>query len=112
MNEITKNIEQLEILNKIKNAVLELEPEAEVYLFGSRARGDYNEDSDWDLLILLPGKIDYERKKKIFDKLYDIQLILNQVFNTFINSNQNWNSNEILKQSFFYDNVKTESILI
>ena len=23
-----------------------------VYLFGSRARGDFNEDSDWDFLLL------------------------------------------------------------
>ena len=24
-----------------------------LYLYGSRARGDYHEDSDWDLLVLL-----------------------------------------------------------
>lgn len=26
---------------------------SEAILFGSRARGDYREDSDWDILILL-----------------------------------------------------------
>ncbi|AWK86640.1 nucleotidyltransferase domain-containing protein [Azospirillum thermophilum] len=30
-----------------------LQPEA-VYLFGSRARGDFDEDSDYDLLVILP----------------------------------------------------------
>ena len=25
-----------------------------VYLFGSRARGDHHEDSDWDLALILP----------------------------------------------------------
>ena len=26
---------------------------SELYLYGSRARGDFHEDSDWDLLLLL-----------------------------------------------------------
>ena len=30
-----------------------LNPE-EVYLFGSRARGDFNKDSDYDLFVVLP----------------------------------------------------------
>lgn len=29
---------------------------AEVFLFGSRARGDGHEESDWDLLVLLDKK--------------------------------------------------------
>ena len=31
-----------------------------VYLFGSRARGDHREDSDWDLALILPD--DAERR--------------------------------------------------
>jgi predicted nucleotidyltransferase len=30
-----------------------LHPE-EIWLFGSRARGDHRPDSDWDLLVVLP----------------------------------------------------------
>ena len=41
-----------EILLKIKKTVSELDPEARIILFGSRARGDYGKESDWDLLIL------------------------------------------------------------
>lgn len=37
---------------KIKEAILRIEPDAEVILFGSRARGDHRPDSDWDLLVV------------------------------------------------------------
>ena len=37
-----------------------LDPEA-VYLFGSRARGDPGEDSDYDLLVILPDSAPKER---------------------------------------------------
>ena len=40
------------ILNDIKNAVLSVNETADVSLFGSRERGDWHEESDWDILIL------------------------------------------------------------
>lgn len=42
-----------ELLNSIKGMLLSVAPEGKVILFGSRARGEAREDSDWDLLILL-----------------------------------------------------------
>ncbi|MBP2298109.1 nucleotidyltransferase domain-containing protein [Azospirillum picis] len=38
-----------------------LQPEA-VYLFGSRARGDFDEDSDYDLLVIVPDDAPKERR--------------------------------------------------
>ncbi len=37
------------------------EPDA-IYLFGSRARGDAREWSDWDLLLVVPDEAPRERK--------------------------------------------------
>jgi len=45
------------ILEKVKEIVQATDPEAEVILFGSRARGDAMEDSDWDILILTPKAV-------------------------------------------------------
>jgi uncharacterized protein len=42
---------QKEFLEEIKGVVLSFDDKAEVILYGSRARGDYREDSDWDVLI-------------------------------------------------------------
>ncbi len=42
------------MLNHIKQTAASILPKGSVlYLYGSRARGDYHEDSDWDLLLLL-----------------------------------------------------------
>ena len=35
-----------------------------ILLFGSRARGDYNPDSDWDILVVTDKKINKTLKKK------------------------------------------------
>ena len=41
----------IEIIRQVANDVL---PKgSELYLYGSRARGDFHDDSDWDLLLLL-----------------------------------------------------------
>lgn len=42
------------VLHKLKETAKRAVPKGgQVWLYGSRARGDAHEDSDWDLLILL-----------------------------------------------------------
>ncbi len=50
------------ILNIAKKHNIEID---RIILFGSRARGDYREDSDWDILIVTKEKIGW-KKRKIF----------------------------------------------
>ena len=38
-----------------------------MYLFGSRARGDWRPDSDFDILVIVP-----ERRQALVDQLYDV----------------------------------------
>jgi len=40
-------------------------PNAKIVLFGSRARSEFNQDSDWDLLIILKQNISREDKIEI-----------------------------------------------
>ncbi len=51
-----------QVINRIKETAASVLPKGStVYLYGSRARGDFNEDSDWDLLLLLDKpKLKYE----------------------------------------------------
>ncbi len=51
--------EKLRIL--LDRIIPALKPEA-VYLFGSRARGDCHEDSDYDLLVIVPDDTPKERR--------------------------------------------------
>ncbi len=47
-------MEQAQVIESIKAVAAKVLPKGStLYLYGSRARGDWNEDSDWDLLILL-----------------------------------------------------------
>ena len=46
----------------------------EVILFGSHARGDSNDDSDYDILILLEKDYSGQDENKILDLCYDIDL--------------------------------------
>lgn len=52
---LMKNVmSQDDLLNQIQQLGREIIPaDGHLYLYGSRARGDYKPDSDWDLLILL-----------------------------------------------------------
>ncbi len=69
---------QKAIIAKISNLMRRLFPEARTVLYGSQARGNATEDSDIDLLILLPDRYQGEefvdRREEIMDHLYDIEI--------------------------------------
>ena len=43
---------------------------SEIILFGSRARGDYKEHSDWDIFIVLDEEIDPQKKREVWYLIY------------------------------------------
>jgi len=64
-----------EILKEIKRVIMDVAKEMEVeidkiILFGSRARGDYREDSDWDILVVTKRKLDREKMISFLSKVY------------------------------------------
>jgi predicted nucleotidyltransferase len=76
----------------VKTAVLTLAPNAEIILYGSRARGTARTDSDWDFLILLPASRDRTLEAQIQDRLYDVELETETVLSSIIRSKQEWHS--------------------
>lgn len=84
-------MEQQEILSKIKAAVREVIPDAKVYLFGSRARGDWHEESDWDILVLTDETVNRSLKKKVRHQIFPISLAINDFIDCTVVNHQNWN---------------------
>ena len=80
------------LLDKVKNAVKQIEPSAEIILYGSRARNDFREYSDWDFLVLVDGEVDTARTDRIRRVLFDVELDTDQVISSIIRSRQEWNS--------------------
>jgi len=64
-----------EILKKIKKIILKVADEYgveidRIILFGSRARGDFEEHSDWDLLVVVKGHMNVKRKRELWYEIY------------------------------------------
>lgn len=51
---IVATMERDQVISHIRQVAEKVLPKGStLYLYGSRARGDFHEDSDWDLLVLL-----------------------------------------------------------
>ena len=97
------------MLNLIRSAIHEKNPEAEVILFGSRARGQENKVSDWDILILLnTPQVDRETEKEYRDALFDVALETGEAISTFVFSKQEWETKYSITPLF--QNVQKEGI--
>lgn len=79
-----------QLLHAVKEAVHSFEPDAEIILFGSRARGDVRPESDWDFLLLLTGSVDDTRKDRIRHALYEVEWERETVISALIISASEW----------------------
>jgi predicted nucleotidyltransferase len=96
-------------LSAIKEKIKQIEPEARVILYGSFARGDANEESDIDLLILVDKEnFSYKDKWRITDPLYELALEKGKIISALVQSRQNW------ERKYFYTplfhNIKREGV--
>ncbi len=85
-------MQRAELLERVKQAVHEVEPEADIVLYGSRARGDAHAESDWDFLILLDGVVDDARTDAIRHRLYAIEWDSGEVLCSIVRGRQEWGS--------------------
>lgn len=100
-----------DILNEIKRIAKEVLPKGgQLILYGSRARNDATENSDWDLLILLDKPEiehgDYDNVLYPFAALsWDVGEIISPIIYT---------KNEWKKYSFtpFYKNIEEDGIVL
>ena len=78
------------ILQEIKQAIQLLIPDAKISLFGSRASGNYTEESDWDILVVTDSKITGDKKHEIQKILYSITLKTGAYFDLVLSYKEEW----------------------
>ena len=99
-----------QILKEIRTLKRRILPNEKLYLFGSQARGDAREDSDWDLLLLLDKQNkeieDYDKYAYPFTEIgWDYGVAINPILYT----KTQWEKGKMFP---FYKNVVREKLEI
>lgn len=100
-----------EILSQIRKMSEQIIPEgSRLILFGSQARGDARDDSDWDLLILLnKEKIEESDHDKVSYPFFELGWHLDVPIHPILYTIKDWSSRNF---SPFYKNVESEGIAL
>ncbi len=98
-----------EFLQEVKRNVQQIDPQAQVWLFGSRARGDARDDSDWDFLVLTDKPVDWMFKRRLRDYLFQLGLDSERTIGTLIQNRDVW---EDLEVTDLYQNVQEDAIAV
>ena len=88
-----------------------MEPDADLWLFGSYARGDARPESDWDVLVLLDSPVDRDRKQTLRHRLFELELESGEAISARIYSRAEWQS-EPRHSSSFAQNVRKHAIAL
>lgn len=82
----------------------------EMILFGSKARGDDDEDSDIDLLLLTVRPIHWKERRAIINTLFDIELTYDVLFNIIVHPISEWYTG-ICTVFPIYDEISKDGVL-
>lgn len=96
------------ILIRIKEIVKTVEPEAQVVLYGSRARGTETQESDWDILILTTQNSDFSRERIFRNQLFDLELEIEQPISVRLARKSSWEKESKLIP--LYRNIHKEGV--
>jgi len=110
MDELKNPVEK-KLLTRCKRAIREIDPTAEVILFGSRARGDADNDSDYDLLILTDGNSGLKREDFFRQSLYPLELETGAVLSVIAFNRQVWET-PLYREMPFGKNVRREGVVL
>jgi len=92
-----RTLEQLPLTEREKRAIKEAAKllkekfmVSEVILFGSKARGDDDPESDIDLLLLTPEPLSWQERENIINTLFDVELAYDVVISIMDTTVSEW----------------------
>ena len=97
------------MLERIKRNVHEVDPRAEVWLYGSRARHEARPDSDWDILVISPKDfLTFEEEDRFMDHMCELIVQTGQSIQLFAYGANDWHTRHAVTP--FYHNIQMEAI--
>lgn len=97
------------LLNEVKRIVHKHDPRATVLLYGSRARDDASEESDWDFMILTDLADASEARNLIRRELNELEWATGNVLCPIFHTIEEWSS-PMFAVMPFHQNVEREGI--
>jgi len=102
---------ELAIASRVKTIARSILPDADIILYGSRARGDARQDSDWDFLVLTDEPATITVKERIRHAMYELSLDLAEIITAFVENRQQW-STPLAQASPYHIRIDHEGIAI
>ena len=109
MNETVLSSTQLDALSEIKEKVSRHFEVVDFFLYGSAARGDAEDESDLDLMILVSEPLSRSKRHEITDIVFDVNLRFETNFSTLVVDRKSWESG-LISVLPFRDEIKREGI--
>lgn len=95
----------------IRDRIKQKDQSAEVILYGSHARGDSHDDSDWDILVLLAkDDVSLKTEQGFRHHLLDLELEIGEPISVFVHSKKIWEEKYAITP--YYRNIKKEGIVL
>ena len=111
VSSLTSNAADIELLRRCKRAITDVASNTDVVLYGSRARGDAGEDSDYDILVIVDGPADMALEEKMVGNVYPLELESGQILTLIVYSKQQWDS-ALYRAMPFRKNVEREGVVL
>lgn len=93
----------------IRQRLQETRIPARAYLYGSRARGDAQKGSDWDILIIVPDNATPEECSRLYRTFYELEWETGEVISCILMTETEWE--QLLRlQSPFTEQISREAI--
>ncbi len=99
------------MLREVKRIVQQSVPDAELWLYGSSARGERHPDSDWDVLVLTGQPLTRAEQDAIRDVVYDLELERSVLIMLRFYSREEWETS-LVSVSPFRENVEKDAVAL